>query len=88
MSKNKLTLIMMTLLTASALGGAVFAHAQEVEVDENKVAAENLLLVLSERENAVTSLFEQIVDDGGEVPGERVRHSNIIRLFWVELHII
>ena len=27
----------MTLLTASALGGAVFAHAQEVEVDENKV---------------------------------------------------
>ena len=59
---------MMTLLTASALGGAVFAHAQEVEVDENMVAAENLLSVLSERESAVTSLFEQIVNDGGEVP--------------------
>ncbi len=64
MSKKRLTLIMMTLLTASALGGAVFAHAQ----DENMVAAENLLSVLSERESAVTSLFEQIVNDGGEVP--------------------
>ena len=68
MSKNKLTLIMMTLLTASALGGAVFAHAQEVEVDENKVAVENLLSMLSERESAVTSLFEQILGEGGEVP--------------------
>jgi len=68
MSKNKLSLIMMTLLTASALGGAVFAHAQEVEVDENMVAAENLLSMLSERESAVTSLFEQIVGEGGEVP--------------------
>ena len=68
MSKNKLTLILMTLLTASALGGAVFAHAQEVEVDENMVAAENLLSMLSERESAVTSLFVEIVDDGGEVP--------------------
>jgi hypothetical protein len=58
----------MTLLTVSALGGAVFAHAQEVEVDENMVAAENLLLVLSERESDVTSLFEQIEIDGGEVP--------------------
>ena len=52
MSKNKLSLIMMTLLTASALGGAVFAHTQEVEVDENMVAAENLLSMLSERESA------------------------------------
>ena len=65
MSKNKLSLIMMTLLTASALGGAVFAHAQ---VDENMVAAENMLSLLSERESAVTSLFEQIVGEGGEVP--------------------
>jgi hypothetical protein len=38
MSKNKLSYILMTLLTVSALGGAVFAHAQEVEVDENKKA--------------------------------------------------
>ena len=67
MSKNKLTLIMMTLLTASALGGAVFAHAQEVEVDENMVAAENLLSMLTESEAEVTSLFEQIVGEGGEV---------------------
>jgi len=66
MSKNKLTLISMTLLTASALGGAVFAHAQEV--DENLVAAETMLSLLSERESTVTSLFEQIVDDGGVVP--------------------
>jgi hypothetical protein len=29
MNKNKLTLIMMTLLTASALGGVVFAYGQE-----------------------------------------------------------
>ena len=68
MSKNKLTLIMMTLLTASALGGAVFAHAQEVEVDENMVAAENMLSILTESEAEVTSLFEQIINDGGEVP--------------------
>ena len=29
MNKNKLTLIRMTLLTASALGGVVFAYGQE-----------------------------------------------------------
>jgi hypothetical protein len=29
MSKNKLTLIRMTLLTASALGGVVFAYGKE-----------------------------------------------------------
>ncbi len=56
----------MTLLTASALGGAVFAHAQDV--DENMVAAETMLSLLSERESTITSLFEQIVGEGGEVP--------------------
>ena len=56
----------MTLLTASALGGAVFAHAQDV--DENMVAAETMLLLLTDRDSVVTSLFEQIVNDGGEVP--------------------
>ena len=65
MSKNKLVLILMTLLTASALGGAVFAHAQ---VDENMVTAGNLLSLLTDRESVITSLFEQIVDDGGVVP--------------------
>ena len=29
MNKNKLTLIRMTLMTASALGGVVFAYGQE-----------------------------------------------------------
>jgi hypothetical protein len=30
MNKNKLTLIMMTLLTVSALGGVIYAYGQEV----------------------------------------------------------
>ena len=65
MSKNKLTLILMTLLTVSALGG-VMAYAQVV--DENMVAAETLLSLLEASEGEVTSLFETIVNDGGIVP--------------------
>ncbi|MFC1802846.1 hypothetical protein ACFL0D_02645 [Thermoproteota archaeon] len=66
MSKNRLMIIMMTLLTASALGGVVITYAQEV--DENMAAAENLLSLLGDSESEVTSLFESIVNDGGDVP--------------------
>jgi len=59
-------IIMMTLLTVSLLGGVVFTHAQDI--DPNLASAENLLSLLTESENEVTSLFENIVDDGGEVP--------------------
>jgi phage shock protein A len=64
MSKYKMTVIMMTLLTISALGGVMFAHAQ----DENMVPAENMLSLLIDSESEVTFLFESIVNGDGIVP--------------------
>jgi hypothetical protein len=65
MSK-KVIIILMTLLTSSLLGGIhpIFAE----EVDDNQVTAENLLSMLSDSEAEVTSLFGNIIDEGGEVP--------------------
>jgi tetratricopeptide (TPR) repeat protein len=60
-----LTTLLATLLASSLMGGAYLVNAQEV--DENQVAAENLLSMLTDREAEVTSLFETIVGDGGEV---------------------
>ena len=65
MNKIKLSLILMTVLTASALGGIHFVYGQEA--DPTSTAAENLLTILSDRESTITFLFEQIVADGGEV---------------------
>jgi hypothetical protein len=61
-----LTTLLATLLATSFMGGAYLVYAQEV--DENQVAAENLLSMLTESEAEVTSLFETIIGDGGEVP--------------------
>ena len=59
MSKNKMTIIMMTLLTISVLGGVMFAHAQDVDLDP----AETMLSLLLDSESEVTILFETIVND-------------------------
>jgi hypothetical protein len=61
-----LTTLLATLLASSTLGGAYLVNAQEV--DENQVAAENLLSLLTESEAEVTSQFETITGDGGTVP--------------------
>ncbi|MFC1803305.1 hypothetical protein ACFL0D_04985 [Thermoproteota archaeon] len=61
-----LTTLLATLLATSLMGGAYLVYAQEV--DENQVAAENLLSMLTTSEAEVTSLFETIDGDGGEVP--------------------
>jgi tetratricopeptide (TPR) repeat protein len=60
-----LTTLLATLLATSFMGGAYLVYAQEV--DENKVDAENLLSMLTNSEAEVTSLFETIIGDGGEV---------------------
>jgi tetratricopeptide (TPR) repeat protein len=61
-----MTTLLATLFAASLMGGAYLVNAQEV--DENQVAAENLLSMLTTSEAEVTSLFETIVGDGGTVP--------------------
>jgi tetratricopeptide (TPR) repeat protein len=48
------------------MGNTYLVNAQEV--DENQVAAENMLSMLTSSEAEVTSLFETIVGGGGEVP--------------------
>ena len=56
-----LTALLATLLATSFMGEAYHVKAQEV--DENQIAAENLLSLLSESKSEVTSLFEtQCID--------------------------
>ena len=61
-----MTTLLATLIASSLMGEAYLVNAQEI--DENQVAAENLLSMLTTSEAEVTSLFETITGSGGEVP--------------------
>ena len=61
-----LTTLLATIFAASFMGGAPIVYAQEV--DEDQVAAETMLSLLTDSEAEVTSLFETIIGDGGTVP--------------------
>jgi hypothetical protein len=63
-----LATLLATLMATSFMGGDQLVYAQEV--DENMVAAESLLSMLTDSEAEVTSIFESIIGEGGEVPEE------------------
>jgi hypothetical protein len=81
-----LTTLLVTILLTSFMGGTYLVNAQEV--DENQVTAENLLSMLTDSEAEVTSLFEEIVEGGGDVPEKAIEALNEAQALYEEAQIL
>ena len=77
-----LTTLLVTILLTSFMGGTYLVNAQEV--DENQVTSENLLSMLTDSESEVTSLFEEIVEGGGDVPEKAIEALNEAQALYEE----